>query len=90
MIAFVIYFAFFGWLGHRRGTSRELTVFLVASTTWVLLRQFGDLVRAPRRHIWQGAWFVSTKAGARVHAHRRWVAANESTYLLLIWLFVVA
>jgi hypothetical protein len=90
VIAFVIYIAFFGWLGHRRGTSRELTVFLVASTTWILLRQFGDWFVRLADTFGKGLVFVSTQQVPESTPIGDWVAANESTYLLLIWLFVVA
>ena len=87
--AFVIYMAFFGWLGYRRGTSRELPVFLVAITTWILLRQFSDWFVRLADTFGKGLVFISTQQVPESTPIGDWVAANESTYLLLIWLFVV-
>jgi hypothetical protein len=44
IISFIIYLAFFGWLGWRRGARRELTVFLIALVAWLLLQQEGDMI----------------------------------------------
>lgn len=43
LLAFIIYLIFFGWIGYRRGTRRELTVFLVAFFSWLLLLEKGDI-----------------------------------------------
>lgn len=44
VISFVIYLAFFAWLGWRRGARREITVFIVALVSWILLQERGDIV----------------------------------------------
>lgn len=43
VISFLIYLAFFSWLGWRRGGRREITVFVVALGTWILLQEQGNL-----------------------------------------------
>jgi hypothetical protein len=86
---FVVYLAFFGWLGYRRGTSRELPVFLVASTAWILLRQFSAWFVNLASTFGKGIAFFRTGEVPESTPIGTWVAANESTYLLLIWLFVV-
>jgi hypothetical protein len=44
VISFIIYLSFFGWLGWRRGTRRELIVFIIAVTLWLVLQERGDMV----------------------------------------------
>ena len=44
IISFIIFLVFFGWLGWRRGARREITVFLIALISWLLLQQEGDMV----------------------------------------------
>ena len=44
VISFLIYLAFFAWLGWRRGARREITVFSVALVAWLLLQERGDIV----------------------------------------------
>lgn len=86
---FVVYLAFFGWLGHRRGTSRELPVFLVAITAWILLKQFSAWFVHLADTFGKGVAFFRTGDVPETTPIGAWVAANEATYLLLIWLFVV-
>lgn len=44
LLSFVVYLAFFGWLGWRRGVTRELIVFLAALFGWLALQQRGEIV----------------------------------------------
>ena len=44
LIAFLLYLALFGWIGHRRGTTAELTVLVVTVVSWVLLQERGDIL----------------------------------------------
>jgi hypothetical protein len=44
VISFLIYLAFFSWLGWRRGGRREITVFAVALGAWILLQEQGNIV----------------------------------------------
>lgn len=43
LIALLLYLAFFGWVGWRRGTFQELAVFAVAGPTWFLLQSQGSI-----------------------------------------------
>jgi hypothetical protein len=43
LVSFIIFLAFFGWLGWRRGARREIIVFIVAAAAWVLLQQQGSV-----------------------------------------------
>lgn len=44
VISFLIYLAFYSWLGWRRGARREITVFVVALVAWIILQEQGNIV----------------------------------------------
>jgi succinate dehydrogenase hydrophobic anchor subunit len=44
LLSFVVYLTFFGWLGWRRGVTRELIVFLAALLGWLALQQRGETI----------------------------------------------
>ncbi len=44
LMSFFIYLFFFGWLGLRRGVTREVIVFLTALIGWVITSQRGYIV----------------------------------------------
>lgn len=43
LLALLLYLAFFGWVGWRRGTFRELAVLVTAGASWYVLQAQGDL-----------------------------------------------
>jgi len=43
LITFVLYLAFFGWIGWMRGRWREGVTLAVALGSWILLQQFGGV-----------------------------------------------
>lgn len=43
-ISFLIFLFFFGWIGLQRGAKREIIVFLVATFSWLLLQEKGDIL----------------------------------------------
>lgn len=43
LFALLVYLSFFAWIGWRRGLRSELTVFLVALLSWVLLQERGSI-----------------------------------------------
>jgi len=43
LITFILYLAFFGWIGWMRGRLREGVTLAVAFGGWVLFQQFGDV-----------------------------------------------
>ncbi len=43
LMALLLYLAFFGWVGWRRGTFQELAVFAVAGASWFLLQSQGSI-----------------------------------------------
>ncbi len=44
VLSFIVYLAFFGWLGWRRGARREIIVFIVALAGWLLMQEQGDIL----------------------------------------------
>lgn len=45
-IAVLLYLGFFSWVGWRRGTVRELAVFLISFFSWILLQNQGGVFRS--------------------------------------------
>lgn len=43
LIAFLLYLGFFGWVGWRRGTSREGIVLITSLIGWLLLQERGEI-----------------------------------------------
>jgi len=43
LMAVLVYLCFFAWIGWRRGLKAELTVFIVALISWVLLQERGSI-----------------------------------------------
>ena len=43
LITFLLYIAFFGWIGYRRGSRSEAIVFGVALISWLALQEQGDI-----------------------------------------------
>jgi hypothetical protein len=43
LLSFIIFLAFFGWLGYRRGARREMIVFIVAMIGWLLIQEAGNI-----------------------------------------------
>ena len=43
LIAFLLYLAFWGWIGYRRGAMREIWLFVITIGSWVLLQERGTI-----------------------------------------------
>lgn len=43
LLAILVYLSFFAWIGWRRGLKSELTVFIVAIVSWVILQERGSI-----------------------------------------------
>lgn len=43
LLAILVYLSFFAWIGWRRGLKAELTVFIVAIVSWVILQERGSI-----------------------------------------------
>lgn len=98
LFSFIIYLAFFGWLGYKRGVTRELIVFLTALLGWLILQQRGDTVVSMANLV--GAGIEFTLAGgfsgseeeafaAIINAERLVPADSETIFLYLLWVIAV-
>lgn len=94
LISFIIYVAFFGWLGFRRGVRRELTVFLVALAGWLVLQERGDIV-VNIANLFGAAYTFATSGGFNGSADEAFAAianapalvASDATtsFLFIVW-----
>ena len=86
IVALFIYLGFFGALGYRRGTQRELWVLIVAVFLAFGLQQFSDLVVAFFDRFGKGLAFLTGQPIPEQSALGAWATANTQTLLLLLWL----
>lgn len=89
IVALVIYLTFFGVMGYRRGTQRELIVLAVALGMSFLLQQFSNAVVVLFDRIGKGLAFATGQPIPEQSGLGAWAAANTATLLTLIWLGVV-
>lgn len=97
VISFLIYVAFFGWLGFRRGVRRELTVFVVALAGWLLLQERGEIV-VNIANLFGAAYTFATNGGFSGSTEEAFTAianapalvnAEASTsFLFVVWVVV--
>lgn len=97
ILSFIIYLAFFGWLGWRRGAKREIIVFCVALLGWLLMQEQGDVFVNIANLM--GAAFAFARAGgfsgsaeealaALGGADRLVTDSGRQAYLFMLWLAV--
>ena len=98
LLTFILYLVFFGWIGYRRGTMRELIVFGLVAGSWIVLQQFGGVIViitnlggrflsiVPTGALTQGdAALVEALSKAK-----NWVSPeNAETFLFLIWVVLL-
>jgi len=89
VLALLIYLAFFGALGYRRGTQRELIVFAVALLSSFVLQQFDDAIVLLFDRFGKGLAFLTGQPIPEQSALGVWAAANTQTLLLLLWLITI-
>jgi len=98
LISFVIYLLFFGWLGRRRGVTREIIVFLTALLGWFVMSQKGNIVvnvanigAASLEFAKAGGFSGSTEEAftALTSAPTLVTAETESSFLYLVWVGAV-
>ncbi len=94
LIAFILYLAFFAWIGYRRGSQSEGIVFAIALGSWFLLQEAGDILV---RIVNLGSKFLAFVQAGGLGANPDaafgalgdappWVtAANRQTFLFLVW-----
>lgn len=98
LVTFLLYLAFFGWIGWRRGWLAELIVFGAAFLAWIAFQQQGDIfVRIANLG---GKFFAFVRAGglgadpdpafAALKDAPQWVTAESRPgYLFLLWVVIV-
>ncbi len=86
IVALFIYLGFFGAIGYRRGTQRELWVLLGAVFLAFGLQQFSDLVVSVFNRFGKGVAFLLGQPIPDESGLGAWAAANTQTLLLLLWL----
>ena len=89
VLALLIYLAFFGAAGYRRGTQRELIVLLVALTSSFVLQTFSSVVVVLFDRFGKGLAFLSGQPIPEQSGLGIWATANTQTLLLLLWLVII-
>lgn len=98
LISLLIYLTFFGWLGWRRGFSREITVAIIALLSWLVLDQSGDIVVAMANLIAAGLQFAfdggftgsADEAFAALASAPELVGADtRDAFLYVVWVVVL-
>lgn len=94
LITFILYLAFFAWVGYRRGSLSEGIVFGIAVGSWFLLQEAGDILV---RIVNLGSKFLAFVQAGGLGANPDaafgalgdappWVTAeNRQTFLFLVW-----
>ena len=94
LVSFLIYLGFFGWLGWRRGVTRELIVFLAALLGWLVLQQRGEIVVNIANLMGAGLDFAQAGGfdgseeeafAALVNAPNLVPADSQTAFIYLIW-----
>ncbi len=96
LLAIMLYLAFFAWIGWRRGLRSELTVFIVALLSWVLLQERGTIfVRLTNMMVKFGALLGTSLASGTVDEGNLnnsgdFVATGgEESFLFLVWIIIL-
>jgi hypothetical protein len=89
LAALFIYLGFFGLLGYRRGSRRELIVLLVALGSSFLLQRFSDAIVTLFDRFGKGLAFIAGQPIPDQSGIGAWAAANTQTLLILLWLGIV-
>lgn len=97
LVSFIVYLAFFGWLGWRRGTRRELIVLITATVSWLLLQELGDTVVSVA-NLGSSALAFAREGGLTGDAADAFAAISDApaavtndsraTFLFIVWLAI--
>lgn len=97
-LTFLLYIIFWGWIGYQRGTRRELIVFLVAASSWLVLNEQGDIFV---RMVNLGSKFLAFVRGGglgadptpgfeAVQTAPQWVTSERRAgFLFLLWVAIL-
>jgi hypothetical protein len=89
VIALLIYLGFFGVLGYRRGTQRELILLSVLVLTATGLRLFTEQIVTLFDRFGKGLAFITGQPIPEQSALGVWATANTTTLIIIIWLVVL-
>jgi hypothetical protein len=98
LITFLLYIAFFGWVGYLRGTLSEGIVFAVALLSWLVLQEEGDIFVRLVNLGSKGVAFVQAgglgenpdQAFGAIGSAPPWVTAeSRGGFLFLLWAFLL-
>lgn len=97
LLAILLYLAFFGWIGWRRGLRSELIVFVVALLSWVVLNERGSIfVRITNMAVKFFGIFAQAMGGGEgaesppPSSNGEFIPpASEEGYLFLLWAIIV-
>jgi hypothetical protein len=89
VVALLIYLGFFGVLGYRRGSQRELILLSVLALTAFGLRIFTEQIVTLFDRIGKGVAFATGQPIPEQSALGVWAQANTTTLILIIWLIVL-
>ncbi len=101
LISLFIYLTFFGWLGWRRGFTRELVVAIIALLGWIALEQRGDIIVSMANLMVAGLDFArnggftgnAEEAFTALSSAPAWVNAEmQADFLYVVWVvaFILA
>ena len=98
LLSFILYLSFFGWLGYRRGVTRELTVLIAALLGWFFVEQKGtalvsmaNLGGAGIQFMFAGGFSGSEEQAVQaiLAADKLIPAAQQARFLYLAWVIGV-
>lgn len=96
LFAVLIYLSFFAWIGWRRSAKAELTVFLVAVGTWVLLQERGTIfVRLTNLGVkFLGLLGTGVATGdfdqRTIETQPNWIDQGaQETFLFILWVIIL-
>lgn len=94
LLTFILYLAFFGWIGWTRGSRREGFTLAVALGSWILFQEFGAVFVRLVNLIGDGIAFVRAgglganpdAAFAAIRSNTPWIdSTNRAGFLFILW-----
>ncbi|MFN8491398.1 MAG: hypothetical protein U0350_27620 [Caldilineaceae bacterium] len=98
LLTFILYLAFFGWIGWTRGSRREGFTLAVALGSWILLQEFGDVFVRLANLIGKALAFVRAgglganpdAAFAALRSVPPWIDdTNRAGFLFILWVAIL-
>lgn len=98
LLTFILYLAFFGWIGWTRGSRREGFTLAIGLGSWILLQEFGDVFVRIANLLGKFVAFVragglganSNAAFAAIGSAQPWVDdTNRAGFLFIVWVVIL-